>query len=100
MNEVWLVHTINADLSENEIKVFFSKSLAQVFAWDYYMKNCFYGDDAEDDWESLILDNTIYCDIEGVGNVKSIWMTQHRIVENLEPKINLVINLKNEKRDS
>ena len=91
MNEVWIVHTLNADLSENEDRVFFSKSLAQIFAWDYYMNNCFYTDDAEDDWESLILDNAIYCDIEGVGKVKSIWITYHKVVEDLEPKITLVI---------
>ena len=53
MNEVWIVHSINPDLTENELRVFPSKSLAQVFAWSFYMQNCFYPDDAEEDWMSL-----------------------------------------------
>ena len=72
MKEVWILHTINGYLTINEVKVFSSKSDAQLIAWEYYMKNCFCAEDAEDDWESLMLDNVIYCDVEGVGSVKSI----------------------------
>lgn len=92
INEVWLVHTVNPDLTENEIKVFTSKSLAQVFAWNYYMKNCFYAEDVEDDWESLMLDNQIYCEVDGIGEVKAIWITYHRVVETIEPKITFAID--------
>ena len=97
-DEVYIVHTINPDLSVNEPIVFFDKSLARVCAWNYYMSNCFYADDAVDDWQSLLLDNEIYCDVDGVGSVKAIWITYHRVCAAIEPKITFTIDL-NKKED-
>ena len=98
MNEVYIVHTLNPDLTVNEPIVFLDKNIARVCAWNYYMDNCFYPDDAEDDWQSLILDNEIYCDVEGVGKVKSIWITYHKIVESIEPKITFTVDLNDKKK--
>lgn len=92
MNEIFIVHTIKEDLSNNEEVVFFSKSLAQLYAWNYYMEHCFYAEDAYEDWKSLLLDNEIYCDIENIGKVKSIWITYHKVVEGIEPKITFMID--------
>lgn len=97
MTEVWLVHTLNLDLEENDIKVFPSKSLAQVFAWTFYMQNFFCPEDVEEDWYSLIFDNEIYCKVDDKLTVKSIWITYHKIVESIEPKITFTIN-PNEKK--
>lgn len=98
MNEVWIVHTLNLNFEENELRVFVSKSLAQVFAWNFYMQNFFCGDDAEDDWQSLLLDNEIYCTAEDGMNVRAIWITYHRIVEGIEPKITFLIDPKDLKK--
>lgn len=93
MNEVFIVHTINADLSFNEPIVFSNKDTARIYAWNYYMDTCFYADDAEDDWQSLILENEIFCDVDGVGRVKTIWISYHKVCEEIEPKITFMINL-------
>lgn len=98
MNEVWIVHTLNPDLQENELRVFVSKSLAQIFAWNFYMQNFFWADDAEEDWQSLILDNEIYCSTPDGINIRSIWITYHKIVEGIEPKITLIIDPKDLKK--
>ena len=98
MNEVWLVHTINDDLSENELRVFIQKSLAQVFAWNYYMQNCFCEEDAQEDWMSLILDNEIYCETSSGQRIKSIWITYHKVVESIEPKITFTVDLNNNRK--
>lgn len=91
--KVYIVHTINSNLSENDIQVFSSKSLAQVYAWKYYMDNCFYPDDVQDDWESLMLDNQIFCEVEGVGQVKAIWIVEHDVIDKMEPSVILLIDI-------
>ena len=91
--EIWIVHTINGDLTMNELKLFSSKSLAQVFAWNYYMSNCFDEEDAEEDWQSLMLDNEIYCSLPNGSLIKSIWITYHKVVEEIEPRISFTVDL-------
>lgn len=95
MTEVWLVHTLNLDFEENDIKVFTSKSLAQVFAWNFYMQNFFVPEDVEEDWYSLFLDNEIYCELEDGTKVRSIWITYHKVVEAIEPKITFTVDMNN-----
>lgn len=93
MEKVYIVYTINSNLSVNEIQVFSSKSLAQVYAWKYYMDNCFYPDDVQDDWVSLMLDNQIFCEVEGVGQVKAIWIVEHDVIDKMEPSVLLLMDL-------
>lgn len=93
MTEVWLVHTLNLDLEENEIKVFTSKSLAQIFAWNFYMQNFFCSEDVEEDWYSLFLDNEIYCELEDETKIRSIWITYHKTIETIEPKITFTVDM-------
>lgn len=57
------------------------------------MDNCFYPDDAQDDWESLMLDNQIFCEVEGVGQVKAIWIVEHDVIDKMEPSVILLVDI-------